>query len=174
MEFLAIDVETAASGHICEIGCARVANRQITDICSWLVKPSCYPNFSPAHQAIHGIHAADLKNASTFKELWESDLERLITPKTVLIAHNATFDVEQIATEMKRNGIKPLPIRYFCTMQQSRKWLKGLEGYGLKSVCKFLKIDLHNHHRAKDDAVATAKIYIKLPRNNVGIKVRKI
>ena len=166
IEYLAIDVETAADGHICEIGMARIVDGRITITCSQFVKPACYPDFDVKHQAVHGIQAHDLSGAPTFKELWETDMHLLIKPNVLLIAHNAIFDVRQITTEMKRNGIKLFPIRYFCTMQQSKKWLKGLDSYGLKNVCKFMRIGLQNHHRAEADATASARIFLKLPKNH--------
>ena len=174
MRLIAIDVETAAQGHICEIGCAEIADRQIVKVCGWLVKPSCFPNFDPEHQTIHNIIAADLENAPTFKELWDAELHKIIRPDALLIAHHAWYDVEAITTEMKRNEIKMFPVRYFCTLQQARKHLKGLDGYSLKNVCRFMKIQQDNPHRAESDAVSAARIFIKLPKTHAGgIKIKQ-
>jgi DNA polymerase-3 subunit epsilon len=173
MEFLAIDVETADWGHICEIGCVTIAGKELINPRSWLVRPCCYPALNPEHMEINKIRATELEGAPTFKELWDAELYRIIRPDAVLIAHNATFDVSQIQTEIKRNGIRPQPIRYFCTLNQARVHLKGMESYSLDSVCRFLKIDLHNHHRALADAIAAAKIFMKLPKRIAGIKVKK-
>jgi len=111
MKIIAIDVETADTGHICEIGVAEIDSGKITGSKSWLVKPLCYPRMNPEHQAIHGITNAQLEHAPTFKELW-SELKYHIEGK-LLVAHNAKFDIECLASEITRNGIKTYPIRYF-------------------------------------------------------------
>ena len=164
MKIVAIDIETADCSYPCEIGVAEIADGMVINSKSWLVKPSCFPRMNPKHQAIHGIDISELESAPTFRDIWP-ELKPYIEG-SLLIAHNAQFDIDCIAKEMYRFGIKTEPLRYCCTCEQSRRYL-SLENNKLGSVCKYLGINIGKHHRAKDDAVAAAKIYLALPKTRI-------
>ncbi|HMS42004.1 MAG TPA: exonuclease domain-containing protein, partial [Pyrinomonadaceae bacterium] len=48
------------------------------------------------------------------------------------------------------------------TVQLSRKLLPHIENHKLNTVADYYRVSLINHHRASDDARATAHIFINL------------
>ena len=77
-----------------------------------------------------------------------------------LVAHNASFDVGFIEQNCKNLGL-PHKYTYLDTVALARVLLPTLAKYKLNIVAKALGISLENHHRAVDDAGATAEIFVK-------------
>jgi DNA polymerase-3 subunit alpha (Gram-positive type) len=78
-----------------------------------------------------------------------------------LVAHNAIFDIAFIKREADKNGIDFNPT-VLDTLTLSRMLLKKIKRFRLKTVANHLKVNLEGHHRAINDAAATALIFIKL------------
>ncbi len=78
----------------------------------------------------------------------------------VLVAHNAGFDVGFIEENCKRLGMERR-LTSVDTVALARVLLPTLSRYKLNVVAKALGISLENHHRAVDDAGATAEIFVK-------------
>ena len=76
----------------------------------------------------------------------------------MLVAHNASFDVNFITKNAERMGIAIEPT-VLDTVTLARQLLPNLGRYKLDTVAKALGISLANHHRAVDDAGATAEIF---------------
>ena len=79
----------------------------------------------------------------------------------VLVAHNASFDTGFIFQKAKDRGINT-DFTVIDTVSMSRALLPELKKYKLDTVAKTLGVSLENHHRAVDDAGATAEIFVKL------------
>ena len=79
----------------------------------------------------------------------------------VLVAHNASFDISFIRENAERQQL-PFDYTYVDTVGIARVLLPHQAKHTLDAVCKSLGISLENHHRAVDDAEATAEIFIKL------------
>ena len=78
----------------------------------------------------------------------------------MLVAHNAGFDVGFIEQNCRYQDIEP-DFVYVDTVAMARVLLPTLSKYKLNVVAKALGISLENHHRAVDDAAATAEIFVK-------------
>ena len=78
----------------------------------------------------------------------------------VLVAHNASFDVGFIEQNCRYQEIE-YRFTYVDTVAMARVLLPTLSKYKLNLVAKALGISLENHHRAVDDAGATAEIFVK-------------
>ena len=78
-----------------------------------------------------------------------------------LVAHNAAFDTSFIIRNAAMLGIEYDPT-FLDTVTLSQFLMPNLHNYKLDTLCKHLGVSLENHHRAVDDAEATAGIYIKL------------
>ena len=76
------------------------------------------------------------------------------------LINNAGFDVGFIKENAKRLGLKT-KYTYLDTVALARVLLPTLAKYKLNIVAKALNISLENHHRAVDDAKATAEIFVK-------------
>ena len=78
----------------------------------------------------------------------------------ILVAHNAGFDVGFIEQNCRNLGLNDHFV-YLDTVALARVLLPTLSKYKLNVVAKALNISLENHHRAVDDAGATAEIFVK-------------
>ena len=78
----------------------------------------------------------------------------------VLVAHNAAFDMGFIIRNAQILGLNH-KFTYIDTVGLSRILLPNLSRHKLNNVAKALGISLENHHRAVDDAGATAEIFVK-------------
>ena len=76
-----------------------------------------------------------------------------------LVAHNASFDVSFIAHNAEELGL-PFDPTVLDTVTLARILLPQLNRYKLDTVAKALNVSLENHHRAVDDAGATAEIFV--------------
>ena len=77
---------------------------------------------------------------------------------SVLVAHNAGFDTSFIRKFAKDMGLK-VENSVVDTMTLGHILCPELGKYTLDRICKHLGIKLENHHRAVDDAAATAEIF---------------
>src|SRR5690606_31387535 len=81
----------------------------------------------------------------------------------ILVAHNASFDIGHIYANMKRLGIEDITFPVIDTLNIARYFYnQDLKRYNLKAVAKLFKVKLEQHHRATDDAMATANIFIQM------------
>ena len=89
----------------------------------------------------------------------------------VLVAHNASFDVGFIEQNMRYQDMTP-DLTSVDTVAMARILMPTLSKFKLNIVAKALNISLENHHRAVDDAEATAEIFVKftemLKKDQVG------
>ena len=79
---------------------------------------------------------------------------------SVLVAHNAEFDIRFINQKCKEMNIE-FKNKSVDTLMLARILLPHLKRFKLNNLTKELGVPLHNHHRAVDDAAATAQIFIK-------------
>lgn len=78
-----------------------------------------------------------------------------------LVAHNASFDMGFVRYHGRRYQID-FNEPYADTLMLSRYLLHDLPNHKLDTVCAYFDIDLTNHHRAIDDASATAEMFLRL------------
>lgn len=78
-----------------------------------------------------------------------------------LVAHNAGFDVGFIRYHGGRCGVA-FDGPYADTLMLSRYLAHDLPNHKLDTVCAHFGVDLTNHHRAIDDAAATAEVFLHL------------
>ena len=159
---VAVDVETpnGRDAAICQIGIVVAECGEIVKTESYLVDPEV--PFDPANISIHGITPADVKDAPNFPTLWPR-----IAPyfsDSVIVAHNAAFDLGTITGTLERYGIPVPDITYCCTVQMARRRFSR-ETYGsyrLDTLCAAFDIPLANHHDALCDALACYRLYREL------------
>jgi DNA polymerase-3 subunit epsilon len=152
--FVAIDFETASYSRTsaCAVGLVHVRGGEIVTEKTLLIRPP-QRQFNFTH--IHGLTWADVENAPTFAELWNT-LGGFIAQGDFLVAHNAPFDRGVLQGCCKSNGLRVPSQPFVCTVQLARKqW--GIFPTKLPDVCGHLDIPL-NHHDAGSDSLACAKI----------------
>ena len=81
---------------------------------------------------------------------------------SVLIAHNAPFDLSFVNTELSRINMPPLQNETIDTLKLSKDTLPNLGKYNLQFLAKYFNIDVVNAHRAEDDARVCMEVFLKL------------
>ena len=158
MIFIAFDVETAtgARNSLCQIGYIRVKNDTIVESISYLVQPPGN-EYSSRNSCIHGISALDTTDKPPFPKIWDQIKKPF--KSQLLIAHNASFDIDVLTKTLQFYNLSVPRFRYECTL--------SMTGLKLKSLCQAFNIDIESHHDALADATACSQAYINLKK---GIK----
>ncbi len=159
--FVVFDLETtglsAELNHIIEIGAVKVCKGKITDSFSSFVTP---PFGIPSKiTELTGITEAMVAGAPQEDAAVRAFLD--FAGDAVLVAHNAAFDTGFLRAAMKRMGLD-FGFCYLDTVELSRKVYPQLSNHKLNTLAKHLNVRLDNHHRAVDDAAATAGIFLAM------------
>ena len=167
MDFLALDFETATphADSPCELGIAVVRGGVVREGRNWLIKPRQWPYFSPWNVAVHGIRPDDVASAPRWDDIWE-EVADLLDGSTV-VAHNAAFDMTVLRSTLASHGLPHPAFQYFCSVSMARRVWPGRSSYGLGPMCAFHGIPLR-HHRAGNDAEATAELVLRATDNQAG------
>ncbi len=158
--FVVFDLETTGlspvNDKIIEIGAIKIKNGEIID------DFSCFVN--PKRSIPYKITELTSINDYTVKDCEAIDV---ILPKfmefckdSVLVAHNAGFDTGFIKKNCRDLDLK-FNASIMDTVALARFLYPELKKVKLNIVAKHLGISLENHHRAVDDAKATAEILLK-------------
>ena len=171
--YVVFDLETtglkAEQGHIIEIGAVRLKDGKVEERFSTFVNAGVI--IPPNIVALTGIKDDMLTDAPLTREVLQAFEE--FTRGCVLVAHNASFDMGFIRTHGKRYGIA-FDQPSVDTLMLSRYLLWGLKNHKLDTVCRQLDVQLKNHHRAVDDAEATAQVFLKLLARIRGLGVQEV
>jgi len=164
MDFLALDFETAttAADSPCELGIAIVRGGVVREVRNWLIKPPQWPWFSPWNVAVHGIRPEDVELSPRWHEVWP-EVQELLLGATV-VAHNAAFDMNVLKATLASQRLGHPSFRYFCSVSMARRVWPGHNSYGLSAMCAHHGIPL-KHHRAGNDAEATAELVLRALRD---------
>ncbi len=158
--YVVFDIETTGFSNIqdriIEIGAVKVQNGKIVDTYSTFVNPGIPIPFEITN--LTSITDEMVMDAPPIDVIMPAFLE--FVGDAVLVAHNAGFDVGFVEENCKRLGL-PGGFAYMDTVALARVLLPTLAKYKLNVVAKALNISLENHHRAVDDAKATAEIFVK-------------
>ena len=100
-----------------------------------------------------------VKDAETIDEVIKKFYD--FVGDAVLVAHNASFDTSFIKQAASVNGLE-FKFTYLDTLELARCTVSGIKNYKLDTLTKHFGVKLVNHHRACDDAAATAEVFLKL------------
>ncbi len=160
-DFVVFDIETTGfsptKNRIIEIGAVKVSEGKIVDRFSTFVDPLTPIPFEI--EKLTGITDDMVMGAEQIDVVLPRFLE--FCEGCILVAHNARFDMSFIMENCDRQGISH-DFTYVDTVGIARIFLPGQKKHTLDAVAKALGVSLENHHRAVDDAEATAEIFVKL------------
>ena len=162
-EYIVFDFETTGAktppGRVIEIGAYRVSDGKIGDEFHSLVNPEIpIPSFITT---LTSIDDKMVKGAPKFREIAPQFLD--FVGDSVLVAHNALFDMKFLNVEIGRIHLNHRVANpYLCTVRLARKLVSEVDNHKLSTMANYYSIPLENHHRASDDALATAKIFVRL------------
>lgn len=160
MKYLCYDVETANAtkrGSICAIGWVLIEDETIKDKGYSLINPQC--PFSIRCVEVHGITRNQVKGAPTFAQYWESCLRDMMC-NTLVVAHNAIFDISATEQALANAGLSDPGIYYMDTLPVARQLLQA-ERYRLIDLATVIGWH-YNPHNAMEDAEALAHVLIGL------------
>ncbi len=173
--YIVFDIETTGlnpeTETITEIGGVKLMDGEIVNTFSRLVNPQ--RPISPKITELTGITDEMVKDAPTIDEVLPEFLDfcgakNLV--KNTIVAHNANFDTSFICAEVERLNKKldeDAPKHSFDypildTLALSKELFPDEKVHKLNIVCERLGVSLENHHRALDDATATAEALVEL------------
>lgn len=162
-DFVVVDVETTGAKtppcRVTEIGAYRVSRGRIVAEFQTLVNPET--EIPPFIVGLTGITNRMVKDAPIFADVAHAWLD--FADEAILVAHNAPFDVRFLNHELAR--VFPgrrMANTHLCTVKLSRRIFPGLLNYRLHTVAEHFAIQILNRHRAADDALATAEIFLHM------------
>ncbi|MDE7260241.1 MAG: PHP domain-containing protein, partial [Lachnospiraceae bacterium] len=160
-DFVVFDIETTGfspvNNRIIEIGAVKVCGGKIVDRFSTFVNPEVPIPFEI--EKLTSIRDDMVVGAEKIESVLPQFMQ--FCEGCMLVAHNAGFDMSFIMENCDRQGIKH-DFTYLDTVGMARVMLPAQAKHTLDAVAKTLGISLLNHHRAVDDAEATAEIFVKL------------
>lgn len=156
-----IDIETTGGmshrDRITEVAMVRIQNGEIIDRFESLINPE--RSIPTEITRITGITNDMVANAPKFYEVAKTIVE--FTEDAIFVAHNVRFDYNFIREEFKSLGYT-YSKKLLCTVQLSRKAFPGLRSYSLGNLIRHFGIEVVNRHRAMDDVLATADIFLRI------------
>lgn len=159
--YVVVDIETTGGNkefdRITEIAMVKVVNGEVVAKWQSLVNPM--RRIPQKITELTGITQAMVSDAPRFFEILEQ-VEHF-SQGAIFVAHNVNFDYGFIRQEFARVG-REFTRAKLCTVQLGRKFVPGLRSYALGAFCQAMNVPLVNHHRAMDDAYASAEIFIQI------------
>ncbi|MBI4984795.1 MAG: DNA polymerase III subunit epsilon [Rhodocyclales bacterium] len=152
-------LEPAAGDEIIQIGAVRIVNGRLLrqEIVDQLIDPQ--RPLSPAGIAIHGITPDMVRGQPTIDVVLPVFHE--FCSETVLVAHNAAFDMRFLQLKEEATGIRfTQPV--LDTLLLSAVIHPNQESHRLESIAERLGINVIGRHTALGDAFVTGEVFVKM------------
>jgi DNA polymerase-3 subunit epsilon len=155
--FCIVDIETNGNnihnGQIIELGAVKFKNGQIVETYDSLIYAKDIPTYI---QEVTQITPCMLQNAPTLQTVLEEF--KLFLEDDVFVAHDIKFDYKFISDSFEKYDLGKLQNRKLCTIDLSKRTIFA-QRYGLDFLKELLDIDMHQQHRALNDALSTTHIF---------------
>lgn len=160
--YIIFDTETtglsAVYNKIIEFGAVKMVDGKILERFEMFVDPQ--EPISSKITEITGITDEMVKGAPLIDEALLKF--RDFIGDSILVAHNARFDIGFVNIALKKLGEKEIDNPVIDTVELARFLYPKIKNYRLNTLCKKFNIDLTNHHRAYNDAEATGNLLWKM------------
>ncbi|WP_026906154.1 PolC-type DNA polymerase III [Paucisalibacillus globulus] len=160
--YIVFDVETtglsAVYDTIIELAAVKIHQGEIIDRFESFANP--HHPLSETTTNLTGITDEMVQNAPEIDDVlrdfysWSGD--------DVFVAHNASFDIGFLNQGYHRIGYEKVANPVIDTLELARFLFPELKNHRLNTLCKYLDIELTQHHRAIYDAEATGYLLWKL------------
>ncbi len=159
--YCVLDLETtgfsAKTEKITEIGIMKVKNGEVIDEFSCFVNPE--KHIPQRVSEVTNITDDMVKDAKTIKDVFPDVLEFLgDSNNTVIVAHNANFDVGFLKQNAINLGYK-FDYTYLDTLSLAKDLFPNYKKYKLGKIAENLGIKVEVAHRALDDVDTTVKVF---------------
>jgi len=152
-------LEPSNGDEIIQIGAARIVNNRLLrqEVFDQIVDPEC--PLKPESIPIHGITEDMVRGKPNIDAVLPAFHE--FCEDTVLIAHNAAFDMRFLQLKEERTGIRfSQPV--LDTLLLSAVVHPNQESHKLDVILERLGIQIDTRHNALEDSLATAEVFLKL------------
>jgi len=122
---------------------------------------------------VHGITDDMVAGAPAVAQVLPGFVE-FCGQESVLIAHNAPFDISFLGWELKRSDMKFGANRILDTVDIYRRLFPGLPGYSLLSLARFFKLGTAQEHRALGDAQYVRSLFVHAIQKLEGVTTAKV
>ena len=160
--FCALDTETTGlstqTSRLIELSAIKFTKDCILESFSTLINPCC-PILEKITD-ITGIKDADVKNAPIAEKVIPEF--KKFCQDTILVAHNAQFDLRFINMESEKLGLEPLTNFAVDTLRLSRILLPENGTWKQAKLAEQFKIRVEHAHRAQDDTRVCMELFKKL------------
>jgi DNA polymerase-3 subunit epsilon len=163
LSYVVVDVETTVGSpfggdRITEFCAVTVVNEQIVDVFETLINPQ--RPIPPAVTRLTRITWDMVRQAPTIRDVASRIAEAL--RGHLFVAHNAAFDWRFVTSELSRFAGQQVSGERLCTVKLARAVVPNIRRRSLDSLAYFYGIENHARHRAGGDALATAKVLLRL------------
>ena len=160
--FAFLDLETTGlspwfGDRICEVGIVISEGKRIKQQYQQLVNPE--RPLSPGAASTNGLSDEELKSAPLFEEVAPRLLGML--SDTVVVCHNAQFDIQFLDSEYKRLGHEVQIPNLIDTLKLAREFY-DLSSNSLLSIAEAFHVPMTGAHRALDDALTARSIFFAM------------
>lgn len=156
--YVVFDVETtglsAVYDTIIELAAVKMHKGNVIDTFEEFIDPG-HP-LSETTINLTGITDEMVRGSKSEKEVLE--LFEKFSEGTILVAHNAAFDIGFLNTSYVRHGISETPNPVIDTLELARYLYPEFKRFGLGVLTKKFGVNLEQHHRAVYDAEATGHL----------------
>ena len=157
--FTAFDFETTglepALHKIIELGATRFHDREVIDTFEALVNPGVAIEADAGK--ISGITDEMVRDQPPIETVLSPFLDFIAD--TVLIAHNAAFDVGFLRAALEAASLPPISNLIIDTQVLAQKAYPRLKSYSLQNLVAELSLPQGNAHRALDDAQMCMRLF---------------
>jgi DNA polymerase-3 subunit alpha (Gram-positive type) len=152
LTFVAFDTETTGFGakqnRIVEIGAVKFKDGEEIAEKTWLINPERpIPYWA---NRVHGIDDKMVADSPTFAEVYPEFLAFI--GDSVLIAHNARFDVDFMHASIERAGLQHAENPVIDSLRLFRAWFPDADSHSLEPLSADLGLAGDVYHRATDDS----------------------
>ncbi|MDE2793326.1 MAG: 3'-5' exonuclease [Gemmatimonadota bacterium] len=163
LSYAVVDVETTGGryegGHrVTEVAVVEVWGGAVRDVFETLVHPG--RRMPRPAVALTGITDRMLAGAPSFDEIAEEVFRRIAG--RVFVAHNVSFDWGWLRAQLG-DALGDVPeVERLCTISLARRLVPELRHRNLDALSEFFDIPIDGRHRARGDALATARVLLRL------------
>lgn len=159
--FTAFDTETtglsANNDRLLEIGAVQFSKKGVLDTFNQLINPCC--PLSPAAMAVNNITPQMVKDCPSETQVLPGFLHFI--GDSVLLAHNANFDLKFVNTALVRSGYQSLQNKTGDTVHLAKAAFPELPNHKLQTLAHHFGIHPGNAHRAQDDARVCMEVFLR-------------
>jgi len=161
-EYCVFDFETTGTSakfdKVIEIGIVKIHKGKIVDTFQSFINPGRQIPYSIT--LLTGITNSDVTDAPYFEELYPRIIKFI--GDSILVAHHLNFDYSFLKQECLSANLEVPPNPSICTLKLAKRLFPELPSKSLGSLTRFFKIRHRSIHRGLGDAMATAKIFLKM------------